>query len=57
MRQSEQQHDKFLPDSRPEKSNEVDTSEDCRHILILIVSLIAMSALAIWLGLGPVAHS
>jgi hypothetical protein len=28
-----------------------------RHIIILIVILIAISALAIWLGIGPVVHS
>jgi hypothetical protein len=28
-----------------------------RHILILVVVLVALSALAIWLGLGPVVYS
>jgi hypothetical protein len=28
-----------------------------RHIIILIIILIALSAVAIWLGLGPVVHS
>jgi hypothetical protein len=28
-----------------------------RHILIMIVLLVALTALAIWLGLGPVVHS
>ena len=27
------------------------------HIIIMIVVLVALSALAIWLGLGPVVHS
>jgi hypothetical protein len=28
-----------------------------RHVIVLIVILVALSALAIWLGLGPVVHS
>ena len=28
-----------------------------RHVIQLIVILVALSALAIWLGLGPVVHS
>jgi hypothetical protein len=27
------------------------------HIIILIVILVVLSAMAIWLGLGPIAHS
>ena len=27
-----------------------------RHIILLIVILVVLSAVAIWLGLGPVAH-
>ena len=28
-----------------------------RHIIVMIVILVALTALAIWLGLGPVVHS
>ena len=28
-----------------------------RHIILVIVVLVVLSALAIWLGLGPVVHS
>jgi hypothetical protein len=28
-----------------------------RHVIVLIVILVALSALAIWFGLGPVVHS
>ena len=28
-----------------------------RHIILFIVVLIVLSAIAIWLGLGPVVHS
>jgi hypothetical protein len=28
-----------------------------RHALLLLVILVVLSALAIWLGLGPVVHS
>ena len=28
-----------------------------RHVIVLVVILVALSALAIWLGLGPVVHS
>ncbi len=28
-----------------------------RHLVILIVMLVVLSAVAIWLGLGPVVHS
>jgi hypothetical protein len=28
-----------------------------RHTMIMVVVLVVLSALAIWLGLGPVVHS
>ena len=28
-----------------------------RHVIVLIVIFVALSALAIWFGLGPVVHS
>jgi hypothetical protein len=28
-----------------------------RHIILFVVVLVVLSALAIWLGLGPVVHS
>ena len=28
-----------------------------RHILVFVVVLVVLSAVAIWLGLGPVVHS
>jgi hypothetical protein len=28
-----------------------------RHVLLMIVVLVILTALAVWLGLGPVVHS
>ena len=28
-----------------------------RHVIFMIVILVALSAVAIWLGLGPIVHS
>jgi hypothetical protein len=32
-------------------------SQIARHVVIAIVILVVLTALAIWLGLGPVVHS
>lgn len=43
---------------RPEKEPMTMTARKiARHIITMIVILVALTALAIWLGLGPVVHS
>jgi len=40
-----------------QNKSEADVRDTLTHILIFLIALVAISALAIWFNLGPVAYS